>query len=59
MRCENCDAITEWKGDHDNQEYDFDPSKWVFVRKYECKKCGCKAVIFYPKDDVNDAQCVT
>jgi len=50
MRCEQCDAICEWKGDH-ACDGDYDPDKWVFLRQYECPKCGCELIVYYPKEE--------
>ena len=51
MRCEQCDSCITWQGDRDGVDMDFDQEKWLFVRVYFCKKCGCVTHIYYPKSD--------
>ena len=48
MRCDQCDCPTVWKGDKDDLEVSFDKKNWMFVRVYECEKCGCETHVFYP-----------
>ena len=49
MRCENCDAICEWKGDFGCDE-DHEKDRWIFVRQFKCNKCQCELLVYYPKE---------
>jgi len=55
MRCEQCDSCITWQGDRDGQEMDFDQNKWLFVRVYFCKKCGCVTHVYYPKEQPDES----
>jgi len=58
MRCEQCDSCITWQGDRDGIDMDFDQEKWLFVRVYFCKKCGCVTQIYYPKNDAYEENSV-